>query len=183
MTGFFFGGFLSKDAGFDRSGGLEWLVCVDAYIAVGSNLGDRHGTILSAIQAIGFLDSTTLCSQSTLIETAPVGDIEQDSYINGMIHVQTELGARALLDGLLGIESAYGRDRSIEQRWGPRTLDLDLIVFGNQVIDEPGLVVPHPRLHERAFVLIPLVEITPDVILPVHNQTPRQLLKALGGAG
>lgn len=158
-------------------------MCVDAYIAVGSNLGDRHGTILNAIQAIGFLESTAVCSQSSMIETAPVGEIEQGAYINGMIHVTTSLGAGELLEGLLGIESDHGRERSSEQRWGPRTLDLDLIVYGDQVIDEPGLVVPHPRLHERAFVLIPMVEIAPDVMLPVHNQTPRQLLEALGGAG
>lgn len=156
---------------------------VDAYIATGSNLGDRHATIRSAIQAIGFLESTAVCSQSSLIETAPVGEIEQGSYINGVVHVQTAMGARELLDGLLGIESDHGRDRSSEQRWGPRRLDLDLIVYGDQVIDEPGLVVPHPRLHERAFVLIPMVEIASDLILPVHNQTPRQLLKAFGGAG
>ncbi len=154
---------------------------IDAYIAVGSNLGDRQGTIDAAVVAIGRLESTRVVGVSSIIETAPVGGIEQGPYLNGVIHVQTGLGARALLTALLGIETVHGRDRSVEQRWGARTLDLDLIVFGNQVIDEPGLVVPHPRLHERTFVLIPLAEIAPEIMIPVQNATPRQLLEATGG--
>jgi len=158
-------------------------VTLDAYIAIGSNLGDRHAIIAQAIQEIGELDGVQLLEQSTIIETPPVGGIEQGPYLNGVVHVLTSLGARDLLKALLGIETAHGRDRSIEERWGPRTLDLDLIVYGDQVIDEPGLQVPHPRLHERLFVLIPLTEIAPDLLLPVQNETPRHLLEALGGAG
>ena len=155
----------------------------EAYIAIGSNLGNRHATIESAIHAIGSHNTIEILAISSIIETPPVGEIEQGSYLNGVIHIQTSLNARALLDSLLGIEAAHCRDRSTEQRWGPRTLDLDLIVLADQVIDEPGLVVPHPRLHERSFVLVPLAEIAPDIMIPVHNQTPRQLLKAINGAG
>ena len=156
---------------------------VDAYIAIGSNIGDRQATIDRAIHDIGALQSVRFIEQSSIIETPPVGDIEQGPYLNGVVHVQTTMPARDLLHFLLKIEVSQGRDRSQEQRWGPRTLDLDLIVFGDQVIDEPGLQVPHPRLHERSFVLIPLAEIAPDILIPVQNETPRQLLEALGGAG
>ncbi len=155
----------------------------DAYIAIGSNLGDRHATITRAVHEISTLGGVSVIEQSTIIETPPVGDIEQGPYLNGVVHVQTTLAARDLLDSLLKIEAGLGRDRDTEKRWGPRTLDLDLIVFGDQVIDEPGLQVPHPRLHERSFVLIPLVEIAPEILIPVQNETPRQLLRAIGGAG
>ena len=131
---------------------------------------------------IGALPGTQLCAESSIIETDPVGDIEQDAYLNGVIHIKTKLNAQELLEILLIIEQLHGRNRDNEQRWGPRTLDLDLIIFGDQVIDEPGLQVPHPRLHQRSFVLIPLAEIASDILLPVQNQTPRQLLKALDGA-
>lgn len=155
----------------------------DAYIAIGSNLGDRQATIDRAINNINALEGVRIIKQSSIIETPPVGDIDQGPYLNGVVHVQSTMAARDLLDFLLQIETVHGRDRSQEQRWGPRTLDLDLIVFGDQVIDEPGLQVPHPRLHERSFVLIPLAEIAPDILIPIQNETPRQLLKALGGAG
>ncbi len=154
----------------------------DAYIAIGSNLGDRASTLRSAVRAIAELNNISLINESTIIETDPVGDIDQDPYLNGVIHIQTTLPPRTLLDTLLSIESKHGRDRSKEQRWGPRTLDLDLIVYADQIIDEQGLQVPHPRLHERSFVLIPLAEIAPDLMLPVHNETPRRLLEALNGA-
>lgn len=155
---------------------------IDAYIALGSNLGDRQTTIDSAIAAIERLATTKIIKVSSIIETPPFGDIEQGPYLNGIVHVQTQLDARSLLDEMLRIESEHGRDRSNEQRWGPRTLDLDLIVFGDQVIEEPGLQVPHPRMHERAFVLVPLAEIAPDINIPNQNETPRQMLEALDGA-
>ena len=162
---------------------LEYRVMTEAYIAIGSNLGDRHATIDNAIDAIGSHNTIEILATSSIIETPPVGQIEQGPYLSGVIHVQTSLSPRELLDALLGIETAHGRDRTTEQRWGPRTLDLDLIVFGHQVINEPGLVVPHPRLHQRSFVLVPLAQLAPDIMIPVQNQTPRQLLKALNGAG
>jgi 2-amino-4-hydroxy-6-hydroxymethyldihydropteridine diphosphokinase len=158
-------------------------VTTEAYIAIGSNLGDRQATIDSAIIELGSHNTIEIVAHSSIIETPPVGEIEQGPYLNGVIHARTTLNARELLDALLAIETTHGRDRSTEQRWGPRTLDLDLILFGDEVIDEPGLQVPHPRLHERTFVLIPLTQIAPDLVIPVQNETPRQLLKALGGAG
>lgn len=153
----------------------------DAYIAVGSNLGDRQSTINQAIESIKARRDISLVQVSPMIETDPVGEIEQGRYLNGMIHIQTRMEARELLEFMMGVEQSLGRDRSVEQRWGSRTIDLDLIVFSDQVIDEQGLQVPHPRLHERLFVLAPLCEIAADIMVPVHNQTPRQMLEALGG--
>jgi 2-amino-4-hydroxy-6-hydroxymethyldihydropteridine diphosphokinase len=153
-----------------------------AYIAIGSNLGDRYATIDSAIAAIERIETTKILRVSSIIETPPVGEIEQGAYLNGVLLIETDLDARVLLEEMLRIESEHGRDREHEQRWGPRTLDLDLIVFGDQIIDEPGLQVPHPRMHERSFVLIPLAEIAPDINIPTQNETPRQMLSALDGA-
>ena len=161
--------------------GLESDVIYNAYIAVGSNLGDRRATIDQAIETIRARRDISLVQVSSMIETDPVGDIEQGRYLNGMIHIQTRMDARELLEHMMRVEQSLGRDRSVEQRWGPRTIDLDLIVFGDQIIDEPGLQVPHPRLHERSFVLAPLCEIAADIVVLVHNQTPRQMLEALGG--
>lgn len=150
-----------------------------AYIAIGSNLGDRERTIESALRCIGGLDSTTLERVSTIIETEPVGPDGQGPYLNGVLGVRTDLRPRELLDALMEVERAHGRDRDREQRWGARTLDLDLLIYGDEIIDEPGLSVPHPRMHERSFVLIPLCEVAPDLEIPGRKETPRALLGAL----
>jgi len=154
-------------------------VSVTAYIAIGSNLGDRAQTIESAIAAVAALATSEEMQVSTILETDPVGPDGQGPYLNGVMCIQTGFQAWALLDALLEIEQQHGRDRSSEQRWGPRTLDLDLLVFGDQIIDEEGLCVPHPRLHERSFVLIPLCEIAPDLNIPGRKETPQALLRAL----
>lgn len=151
----------------------------DVYIAIGSNLGDKASTIFSAVGAIDELDSTAVVRLSTLVETDPVGPGDQDTYLNAAAHLRTALGARELLGALLRIESDHGRDRAAEARWGPRTLDLDILVYADHSIDEDGLTIPHPRLHERAFVLVPLVEIAPDLTIPGRNETPAQLLMKL----
>jgi 2-amino-4-hydroxy-6-hydroxymethyldihydropteridine diphosphokinase len=151
----------------------------DAYIALGSNLGDRAVNIRGALEAIGALRETQLVASSSIIETQPVGPAGQGPYLNGAAHVRTDLSARELLDALLEIEAQFGRDRSCEQRWGARTLDLDVLIFADQVIDEPGLRVPHPRMHERLFVLLPLCEIAPEIEIPGRKETPRVLLEAL----
>jgi 2-amino-4-hydroxy-6-hydroxymethyldihydropteridine diphosphokinase len=151
----------------------------DAYIALGSNLGDRGSNIRGGVAALGDLDDTELVGSSSVIETEPVGPSGQDPYLNAVAHIRTDLRPRGLLDALLQIEHCFGRDRSHEQRWGPRTLDLDLLIYADQVIDQPGLCVPHPRMHERDFVLIPLAEIAPDLVVPVHKKTPRAMLGAL----
>lgn len=153
----------------------------DAYIALGSNLGDRASNIQGALDSISELKGMELVRASTVIETAPVGPDGQGPYLNAAAHIRTGLRARSLLKELLLIEQRFGRDRAKEQRWGPRTLDLDLLIYGNLSIDEPGLCIPHPRLHERDFVLIPLAEIAPDLVVPVHMKTPQAMLGALTG--
>ena len=150
-----------------------------AYIAFGANLGDRASTIESAIRAVGRLPTTMLDAVSGIIETDPVGPAGQGTYLNGVMRVRTQLSPRELLDALLDIEHQHGRERETEPRWGARTLDLDVLIFGDAQIDEPGLCIPHPRLHERAFVLIPLCELAPELIIPVHMKTPQAMLGAL----
>jgi 2-amino-4-hydroxy-6-hydroxymethyldihydropteridine diphosphokinase len=134
-----------------------------AYIGLGANLGDREANLRSAV---GRLDDLGPLRVSSFRETDPVGVTEQPRFVNAVAELETDLGASSLLERLLEIERDLGRDRSREQRWGPRTIDLDLLLYGNEVIDEPGLTVPHPRLAERRFVLEPLHELAPDLALP-----------------
>lgn len=154
----------------------------DVYIAIGSNLGEKAATIFAAISAIDELESTHVVRLSTLVETDPVGPGPQDTYLNAAAHLRTTLPARDLLGAMLEIEAHHGRDRAREERWGPRTLDLDILIYSDHTIDEDGLSVPHPRLHERAFVLLPLCEIAPDIPIPGRNETPAQLLEKLAPA-
>jgi 2-amino-4-hydroxy-6-hydroxymethyldihydropteridine diphosphokinase len=130
-----------------------------AYVGVGANLGDRRATIDAAI---GMLPGVV--AVSTLRETEPFGVVGQPPYLNGAVALDTGSSARDLLDALLAVEAALGRER--RERWGPRTIDLDLLVFGDAEIDEPGLTVPHPRLHERRFALEPLSELEPGLVIP-----------------
>lgn len=152
-----------------------------ACIALGSNLhspaGDRAATIASAMRTIGDLPQTTLNAASEPIETEPVGPVGQGPYLNAAVSVTTTLGPREMLNALLGIERAHGRVRG--ERWGPRTLDCDLILFGDRVIDEPGLTVPHPELANRRFVLEPLAAIEPDAIVPGDGRCIREMLEAV----
>ena len=130
-----------------------------AYVGLGANLGDREAALLSAAE---LLPARRL---STIRETAPWGYLDQPPYLNAVAEVETELDARAFLDRLLDLERLLGRIR-LGPRWGPRTIDLDLLTFGDAVLDEPGLTVPHPRLHERLFVLEPLAELAPSLNIP-----------------
>lgn len=154
-----------------------------AVVALGANLGNRETTISSAITRIDELPETSVLRVSSLIDTDPVGPIQQGMYLNGACLVETGFDAQALLAQLLTIERELGRDRENEQRWGPRTIDLDLILFGDHVIDEPGLTVPHPRLAERRFVLEPMNEIVPELIVPLGRQTVHQLYQSLIQSG
>jgi 2-amino-4-hydroxy-6-hydroxymethyldihydropteridine diphosphokinase len=136
-----------------------------AYIGLGANLGDREGTLRSALDLLGAEPDIELVAVSTLLETDPVGYLDQPRFLNGAAAVETELEPGALLERLLAVERKLGRERS-GPRFGPRTIDLDLLLYGHLVVDEHGLTVPHPRLHERRFALEPLVELDPDLVLP-----------------
>jgi 2-amino-4-hydroxy-6-hydroxymethyldihydropteridine diphosphokinase len=130
-----------------------------SYIGIGANLGDREETLQSAVQSLAASPGVEVVAVSTFRETAPVGPIlDQPAFLNGAVAVETTLEARELLELLLEIEAAHGRTREGPQG-GPRTLDLDLLLHGDERIDEPGLTIPHPRLHERPFVLEPLAEL------------------------
>ncbi len=135
-----------------------------AYVGLGANLGHRETTLARAVELLREAESVEVTGVSELRETDPVGVVDQPRFLNGAASVDTTLPPRALLDLLLEIERSLGRVR--EERWGPRLLDLDLLVYGDEVIDEPGLRVPHPRLHERRFALEPLAELDPDLELP-----------------
>lgn len=162
---------------------LGYAVASEAYIALGSNLGDRRAMIARAIRRIHEQPAIAVERVSSIIETDPVGPPGQGPYMNAAILVRTDHDPRGLLDSLLAIESELGRDRSADAvRWGARRIDLDVLVYGDQIVDEPGLHVPHPRLHERTFVLIPLAEIAPELVIPPANRTPREMLGALRGA-
>lgn len=147
-----------------------------AHIGIGSNLGDPQQQVERAIGALRALPESRLQAQSARYRSLPWGDPDQDDYINAVVAIDTTLTPQQLLAELLAIELAQGRDRSSGRRNGPRTLDLDLLLHGDARIDEPGLQLPHPRLHERAFVLLPLAEIAPDLIIPGHGSV-KTLLK------
>jgi 2-amino-4-hydroxy-6-hydroxymethyldihydropteridine diphosphokinase len=136
-----------------------------AYVGLGANLGDRERTLRAAVDALAAEEGIEVVSVSTLRETEPVGVGEQPRFLNGAVELETTLTARELLDRLLAVEQRFGRVR-IPGEHGPRTLDLDLLLYGDEVIDEPGLTVPHPRLHERRFVLEPLAELAPGLVVP-----------------
>ena len=136
-----------------------------AYVALGANLGDRERTLRAAVDALAAEDGIEVVAVSTLRETEPVGVGEQPRFLNGAAELETTLTSRELLARLLAVEQRFGRIR-VPGEQGPRTLDLDLLLYGGEVIDEPGLTVPHPRLHERRFVLEPLAELAPGLLVP-----------------
>jgi 2-amino-4-hydroxy-6-hydroxymethyldihydropteridine diphosphokinase len=136
-----------------------------AYVGLGANLGDRERTLRAAVEALAAEEGIEVVAVSTLRETEPVGVGEQPRFLNGAAELETTLTAGELLDRLLAVEQRFGRIR-IPGEHGPRTLDLDLLLYGDEVIDEPGLTVPHPRLHERRFVLEPLAELAPGLVVP-----------------
>jgi 2-amino-4-hydroxy-6-hydroxymethyldihydropteridine diphosphokinase len=137
-----------------------------AYVGLGSNLGERETTIRAALDTLAGIAGIDVVAVSTLAETEPVGVIDQPRFLNGVAVLETELPPRALLGLLLETELRFGRDRASVPLHGPRTLDLDLLLYGDAVLDEEGLRVPHPRLHERSFVLGPLAEVAPGLEVP-----------------
>ena len=149
-------------------------------IALGSNLGDRLDYLQSGLDGLFDTPRLVFLAVSPVYETTPVGGPEQPDYLNAVVIGETTLPARAVLERCHSLEDAFGRVRG--ERWGPRTLDLDLIVCGDEVSDSPGLTLPHPRAHERAFVLAPWHDADPDAELPGQG-TVADLLKALGTTG
>ena len=135
-----------------------------AYVGLGANVGPREVTLLRAVDRLAEADDVEVLAVSQLRETDPVGMVDQPGFLNGAVRIDTSLPPRALLELLLRIEQSLGRVR--EERWGPRTVDLDLLVYGDVNVDEPGLRVPHPRLHERRFALEPLAELEPELVVP-----------------
>jgi 2-amino-4-hydroxy-6-hydroxymethyldihydropteridine diphosphokinase len=136
-----------------------------AYVGLGANLGDRERTLREAVAALDAEDGIEVLAVSTFRETEPVGVGEQPFFLNGAAALKTTLGARELLDRLLAVEQRFGRVR-VPGEHGPRTLDLDLLLYDEERIEEPGLTLPHPRLHERRFVLEPLAELDPGLLVP-----------------
>ena len=135
-----------------------------AFVGIGSNLGDRETNLRRAIELLSAEEGIDVVGVSEIRETEPVGPVEQGPFLNGAVQLETSLPPGELLVRLLAVESRLGRVRT--ERWGPRTIDLDLLLYGDGRIDEPGLSVPHPRLHERRFVLEPLTDLDPGLQIP-----------------
>jgi len=150
-------------------------------IALGGNVGDVRATFRKAIANICGMTQAALLARSGDYATPPWGDEQQARFINACIEVETELDPHALLFTLHRIEHKFGRDRIKERHWGPRTLDLDLLAYDDVVIDKPELMLPHPRMFERAFVLVPLAEIAPDRV--IAGRTARATLAGLSTTG
>lgn len=150
---------------------------VTAYIALGSNLGDRRTLISQALEALTEVPGILLTRCAAISETEPAGPVNQGLYLNTAAEVSTSLSPRELLASCLEIENRLGRVRTV--RWGPRTIDLDLLLYGNLILKEPGLIIPHPEMTRRAFVLQPLAEMAPDLLIPGTEQSVRFFLKKL----
>jgi 2-amino-4-hydroxy-6-hydroxymethyldihydropteridine diphosphokinase len=151
-----------------------------AYIALGANLDDPIAQVKAGFAALAALPQTHLIAQSSLYRTAPVGYADQPDFINAVAAVETALSPRELLDAILAVETNHGRVREFLN--APRTLDLDILLYGERTVHEAGLTIPHPRLHERAFVLAPLAEIAPHCVIPGRG-TADELLRNVDRAG
>jgi 2-amino-4-hydroxy-6-hydroxymethyldihydropteridine diphosphokinase len=149
----------------------------EVYLGLGSNLGRPRENLLAGLEGLRGGGRYRHLALSSCYVTAPVGKTDQPPFVNAVAHGIYRGDARDLLGELLAVEAGLGRRRA--ERWGPRTLDLDLLIFGQAVIDQPGLQVPHPRLHLRAFVLVPLMELAPGLAIPGLRQTPGGLLAAM----
>jgi 2-amino-4-hydroxy-6-hydroxymethyldihydropteridine diphosphokinase len=150
-----------------------------AFIGIGSNVGDREAFVRRGIEEIGESEGITVEKVSSLYATAPIGGPPQRSFINLVVRIETTLSPRELLEGLQGIEQRIGREPS-DIRWGPRVVDLDILTFGDEKVSEPDLELPHPRMKERRFVLIPLLEIEPDAADPWGTRYADSLDEAEG---
>jgi 2-amino-4-hydroxy-6-hydroxymethyldihydropteridine diphosphokinase len=149
-----------------------------AYVGLGSNLGDRSATLARALELLGERQGIRLVAVSSFRETDPVGYLDQPRFLNAAVAIETSLTPQALLLALIEVERELGRTRE-GPRFGPRTVDLDLLLMEGLTVDEPGLTIPHPRLHEREFALAPLAELDPSLLVPGHGSV-NQLLALLG---
>jgi 2-amino-4-hydroxy-6-hydroxymethyldihydropteridine diphosphokinase len=148
-----------------------------AFVGLGSNLGDREATLRAAVGRLRGLADTEVKQVSRFRDTEPVGYVDQPRFLNGAVELETMLSPRALLEALLALEREFGRVRSASPPQGPRTLDLDLLLYGQETVGEPGLLLPHPRLHERRFVLEPLAELDPGLEVPERGSVQALLAK------
>jgi 2-amino-4-hydroxy-6-hydroxymethyldihydropteridine diphosphokinase len=155
---------------------------VRAFVGLGSNLGQARDTVSQALGELERLPQTSLRARSALYRTPPWGRTDQPDFVNAVAELRTRLSPRVLLERLLELERRFGRIRERSERWGPRELDLDLLVYGEHYLDEPGLRVPHPHLRERAFVLLPLAEIAAELCVPGQGRV-RDLLAAVDVSG
>ena len=157
---------------------------VVACVGLGGNVGEVAQTLAEAVRALAALPGSRLLRASRVYRTPAWGRRDQPDFLNAAATLETTLLPRQLLDALLAIEQRFGRARAARggERWGPRTLDLDLLLYGEAIVDEPGLQVPHPHLHERAFALVPLADIAPDAVIPGRGSV-RATLAALDADG
>jgi len=150
---------------------------VICFLGIGSNIGDAAANCAAAERHISDIGGVAVLRRSSLYRTQPVGFEEQEWFVNGVIEVRTALGPRPLMDAILGVEDKMGRTRN--GKWRPRIIDIDILLYGQVVMDEEDLVIPHPRLHKRRFVLVPLDEIAPHAIHPAFGVSVRGLLDRL----
>ena len=144
-----------------------------AYIALGANLRKPEQQVMAGVEELAMLPDSRLAAVSSLYRSAPVGYADQPEFVNSVAAIETALSPRALLEALLAIERRYGRVREFQN--APRTLDLDIVLYGEAAVSEPGLTIPHPRMHERAFVVVPLAEIAPEAIVPGRGRVAELL--------
>ena len=155
---------------------------VVAYVGLGSNLAGPEAQVRQAMDDLGGLPETALTARSALYRTAPVGPVDQPDFVNAVVRLETRLAPRALLRSLQALELAHGRHRD-GTRWGPRTLDLDILLYGDEQVREPGLRIPHPEMARRAFVLVPLADVAPSGLSVPACGPLSDLLEACGRDG
>ncbi len=152
-----------------------------AYIGIGSNLGNAHHNCLTVVKRIKQIPDCVFMGCSPFYKTEPVGVKNQNWYVNGVVSISTNIAARSLMKSLLAIEKDMGRIR--KERWASRIIDLDILIFGPDIIQEENLTIPHPRMHQRKFVMAPMVDLAPNLVHPLLEKTMVELLKTIEGDG